>query len=369
MKTKAAVFYEVNQPLSIEELELDQPKADEVLVKLAYAGLCRSDWHIMAGELPVGMAPMVLGHEGAGVVEAVGSNVTRVKPGDHVALVFVPSCGKCHWCISGMSELCDVGAVALKGPQLDGTYRLHSRNNHEVGQMCLVGSFTQYTVVHQNAVCIIEKDYGLDVASLVSCGVATGFGAAVNRAQVKPGSSVLVIGVGGIGMNAVQGAKASGAGMIIAADIHDGKLGWAKEFGATHTINAKKEDVVAKALELTNGIGVDYAFEAIATPATVGQAFAATSKAGTVVVIGLASATDTTVPMSLLDLVLLKKTVMGTLYGSGNPQIEIPRLLKMHKHGQLMLNELITRTYSLDQINEGYADLQAGKNIRGVIKF
>lgn len=369
MKTKAAVIYAPNEPLKVEELELDEPKAGEVLVKMAYAGLCHSDWHVIDGELPTGMLPMALGHEGSGTVEKVGPGVTRIKPGDHVVLTFIPSCGKCRWCVSGMTQLCDLGAGILAGPQSDGTYRMHNKEGQDVGQMCVISTFSQYTVAHQDSVCVIDKDYPLDVACLVGCGVATGFGAAVYRARVTPGSSVLVIGVGGIGMNVVQGAKSSNASMIIAADTEDRKLEWAKDFGATHTINPNKEDLVAKVLELTNGMGVDFSFEAIATPPTIGQAFAATGKGGTLVVIGLTPATAETIPISPLNLVLLQKSIMGTLYGSGNPQVEIPKLLNMHKHGQIKLNELITKRYKLEDINDGYADLLAGKNLRGVIEF
>ncbi len=369
MKTKAAVFYAANEPFKVEELELDEPKFGEVRVKMAYAGLCHSDWHVMDGDLPVGMSPMVMGHEGAGVVDAVGPGVSRIKQGDHVVLTFIPSCGKCKWCVSGMTQLCDLGAGILQGPQVDGTYRFHNNGGQDFGQMCMISTFSEYTIANQDSICVIDKSHSLDGACLVGCGVATGVGAAIHRAKVTPGSSVLVVGVGGIGMNAVQGARIANASTIIAADINDGKLGWSKEFGATHTINSSKEDLVTRVMEITNGVGVDFAFEAIATPETIGQAFAATGKAGTTVVIGLSAATADSVPISPLMLVLYQKSLVGTLYGTANPQAEIPLLLNMHKSGQLMLNELITRTYTLDQINEGYADMLAGKNIRGVIKF
>ena len=184
MKTKAAVFYDASQPLKVEELTLDEPKAGEVRVKMAYAGLCHSDLHVMDDELPVGMTPMALGHEGSGVVDAVGPGVTRVKAGDHVVLTFIPSCGKCRWCVSGMTQLCDLGAGILAGPQMDGTYRMHNEGGQDVGQMCIISTFSEYTVVNQDSVCKIDDSYSLDVACLVGCGVATGFGAVVNRAQV-----------------------------------------------------------------------------------------------------------------------------------------------------------------------------------------
>jgi len=312
MKTKAALFTEPDKTFKVQEVELDEPKVGEVRVKMAYAGLCHSDWHVMDGDLPVGIAPMAMGHEGSGVVDAVGPGVTRIKQGDHVVLTFIPSCGKCKWCVSGQTMLCDLGAGILAGAQQDGTFRMHTADGKDVGQMCTISTFSEYTIANQDSVCVVDSSYPLDVACLVGCGVATGFGAAVHRAKVQPGSSALVIGVGGIGMNAVQGAKAAGATTIIAADINDGKLGWAKEFGATHTINPNKEDLVARVMEITNGEGVNYAFEAIATPETIGKAFDSTSKGGTTVVIGLSPATATAVPVNPLMLVLYQKALLGT---------------------------------------------------------
>lgn len=369
MKTMAAVSYAPGQPLVIEELELDEPRAGEVLVKMAAVGLCHSDYHVMAGDRPVGMRPMVLGHEGAGIVEAVGPGVTRIKPGDHVVLTFIPSCGKCRWCVSGMTHACALAVNIAKGPQLDGTYRLHTSKGQDVGQFCLIGAFSEYTVVNQDSVCMIDQSYPLEVACLVGCGVVGGFCAAVNRARVTPGSSVLVIGVGGVGMNVVQGARAASATTIIAADVFERKLAWARTFGATHTINTRETDLVEQVMEITDGAGVDYAFEAISSPETIGQAFAATAKLGTVVVIGLTPAVVESLPISPLNLVLSQKTLMGTIYGTSNAQVEIPKLLNLYQHGQLKLAELVTNTYALDEINQGYADMLAGKNIRGVITF
>jgi NDMA-dependent alcohol dehydrogenase len=369
MRTRAAVSYEPGKPLVIEELEIEEPRAGEVLVEMAAVGLCHSDYHVMAGDRPVGMRPIVLGHEGAGVVEAVGPGVTRIRRGDHVVLTFIPSCGKCRWCVAGMSHSCVLSAHIAKGPQIDGTFRLRSRAGQPVGQFCLLGAFSEFAVVNQDSVCVIDKGYRLDVACLVGCGVVGGFGAVVNRARVRPGSSVLVIGVGGVGINVVQGARVSGATTIIAVDVLDQKLTWAKEFGATHTVNANQTDVVRKVMEITDGVGVEVAFEVISSPATIGQAFAATARMGAVVVIGLTPAVVESLPISPLHLVLFQKTLMGTLYGTSNPQVEIPRLLSLYAHGQIKLDELITQTYRLDQINQGYADMLAGKNIRGVLRF
>ena len=370
MKTRAAVIYTPKEPIRVEELELDEPKVGEVRVKMSAVGLCRSDHHVAVGNRSVGMMPMALGHEGAGIVEKVGEGVTRCKPGDHVVLMYIPACGKCRWCLAGHSHACVEQVGLAKGPQRDGTYRLRNQASQAVGQFCMLGAFSERVVAHEDSVCVIDQDYPLEVACLVGCGVAGGFGAAVHRAKVTPGSRVLVLGVGGVGMNVIQGAVAAGATTIIAADVFDQKLAWAKEFGATHTIHSGKEDVVAQAMQITGGAGVDFAFEVISSPATIAQAFAATAKLGTVVVIGLTpAAIDDSLPISPLQLVLAQKTLMGTLYGGGNQRVEIPRLLDLYRRGRLKLNELVTQTYSLDEINQGYADMVAGRNIRGVIKF
>jgi NDMA-dependent alcohol dehydrogenase len=369
MKTMAAVSYEPGRPLVLEELEIEEPKAGELLVKMAAVGLCHSDYHVMTGDRPVGMRPMVLGHEGAGVVEAVGPRVTRFKPGDHVVLMFIPSCGKCPYCVSGMTHACILAPNIAKGPLLDGSYRLHNRKGQEIGQFCLLGAFSEYAVVNQDSICFIDPLYPLKAACLVGCGVVGGIGAAVNRAKVRAGASVLVIGVGGVGMNVVQGARLCGATTIIAADLFGRKLSWAKTFGATHTIHAEREDLVSKVMEITNGTGVEYAFEVVSTPETIGQAFEATAKLGKVVVIGITPAHFETLPISPLNLLLFQKTLMGSLYGTSNAQVEIPKLLYMYKKGQIKIEELITNTYTLDQINQGYADMIEGRNIRGVVSF
>ena len=367
MKTRAGVIYAPGEPIRVEEVELDSPRDNEVQVRIVAAGICHSDYHIIVGDLPAYL-PMALGHEGAGIVEEVGSKVTSVKPGDHVVLSFIPGCGTCRYCTSGHANLCNQGAAILAGPQLDGTFRMH-KDGMDIGQMCVISTFAERTVVPELSVVPIPDYYPLNRAVLVGCGVPTGVGAVIHRAKVTPGSTVMVIGCGGIGSNAIQGAAIAGARMVIAVDVNDFKLEKAKELGATHTINSTREDPVQVARDLTWGEGVDYAFEAIATPATIGQAYAATGKNGTVVVIGLTPATAESIPIPPLDLVLFQKTLMGTLYGDSQPRNDIPNLLKMYGAGKLKLDELVTRTYTLDQINEAYADMVAGKNIRGVIEF
>ncbi|HEV2583239.1 MAG TPA: Zn-dependent alcohol dehydrogenase [Ktedonobacteraceae bacterium] len=368
MKTRTAVLYAPGEPIRVEEIELDPPKEHEVQVRMVAAGICHSDYHIISGELP-SYLPFALGHEGAGIVEEVGSLVTSVKPGDHVVLTFIPSCGTCRYCTSGHANLCNLGASILAGPQLDGTFRMHAADGTGVGQMCVISTFSERSVVPEASVVKIEDYYPLNRAVLVGCGVATGVGAVIHRAKIEPGSTVMVIGCGGIGMNAVQGAVIAGARMIIAVDKVDFKLEKAKEFGATHTINSTREDPVQISKDLTWGEGVDYAFEAIATPATIGQAYACLGKNSTLVVIGLTPYTAESIPIPPLDLVLWQKSIMGTIYGDSQPRNDIPNLLKMFHAGKLKLNELVTRTYTLDQVNEAYADMLAGKNIRGVIEF
>jgi len=369
MKTLAAVSYEPGKPMMVEELELDEPKANDILVKISAVGLCHSDYHALVGNRPVGMRPMVLGHEGAGVVVRVGDGVENIRPGDHVVLMFLPSCGKCPWCLAGNTHACVLGPTIAQGPQPDGGYRMHTKNGLDVGQFCLLGAFSEYTVVHKQSVCVIDKDIPLEAACLVGCGVVGGFGAAVNRAQVRPGSSVLIIGTGGIGTNIIQGAVSVSATTIITADRFDHKLEWSRSFGATHTINVDKENLVERVMEITDNRGVDYAFEAISRPETIAMAFDATAKLGKVVVVGLTPSKFESLPISPLSLVLTQKTLMGSIYGTSNARIEIPKLLYMYKRGQIKLDELVTNTYSLNDINQGYDDLMAGRNIRGIVKF
>src|SRR5216684_2638309 len=274
MKTRTAVLYAPGEAIRVEEIELDPPKEREVQVRMVAAGVCHSDYHLVTGELP-GYLPMARGHEGAGIVEEVGSAVTNCKPGDHVVLSFIPSCGQCFYCTRGHTNLCNMGASILMGPQLDGSFRMHNAQGHDIGQLCVISTFSERTVVPDISVVPIADYYPLNRAVLVSCGVPTGVGAVIHRAKVVPGSTVMIVGCGGIGSNIVQGAALAGARMIIAVDIHDFKLEKAKELGATHTINSTKQDPVEVARELTWGLGVDYAFEAISTTETIGQAYRA----------------------------------------------------------------------------------------------
>lgn len=287
MFTMAALFRAPGAPLSIERIELDPPGPTEVLVRVAAVGLCRTDYHVMRGERRVAMEPMALGHEAAGVVEGMGAAVQGIAIGDHVALTFIPGCGRCRWCRQGLHHLCAEGPRITQGPQLAGGYRRRDDEGREVGAFCMIGAFSERTVVDEASVIVIDRDIPLDLASLVACGVPAGVGAARHRAKVKPGDSVLVVGCGGDGMNVVQGARLCGASTIIAADLVQAKLDWARDFGATHTVKAEGEALTRAVLALTEGVGVNHAFVCIDPPATLVPAFRATAKAGNVVVTAL----------------------------------------------------------------------------------
>jgi NDMA-dependent alcohol dehydrogenase len=369
MESRAAVFREIGAPVAIERITLDPPGPTELLVRIAAVGLCRTDYHVMRGERRVAMQPMVLGHEAAGVVEHIGDAVGGIKAGDHVILTFIPACGKCQWCRQGLHHLCAEGPRITQGPQLDGTYRRRDRDGHAVGAFCMTGAFAERTIVDQASVIVIDKDIPFDLASLVACGVPAGVGAARHRARVQPGESVLVVGCGGDGMNVVQGARLCGAAQIIAADIVPAKLEWAREFGATHGVDAQGEALTRAVLELTGGLGVNHAFVCIDPSATLLPAFRATAKGGNVVVTALTPDTVTEIKIPPLELFVTQKAIMGAVYGFASPRLQIPELLGLYRKGGIKLRELITRRYRLDEINQGYADLDAGKNLRGVVVF
>jgi len=284
-------------------------------------------------------------------------------------LTFIPGCGRCRWCQQGLHHLCAEGPRITQGPQLDGSFRRRDRDGRDVGAFCMIGAFAERTVVDQASVLVVDKDIPFDLAALVACGVPAGVGAARYRARVKPGDSVLVVGVGGDGMNVVQGARLCGATQIIAADIVQAKLDWAKDFGATHGVNATGEALTKAVLALTEGVGVHHAFVCIDPPSTLLPAFRATAKAGNVVVTALSPDTVTEIKIPPLELFVTQKAIMGAVYGFASPRLQIPELLGLYRKGALKLRELITRSYRLDQINQGYADLEAGNNIRGVVLF
>jgi alcohol dehydrogenase (nicotinoprotein) len=366
MKTRAAVVYEYGKPMEIEELELDGPRDGEVLIRYTHSGLCHSDLHVISGDLPARL-PMVLGHEGAGIVEEVGPGVTRVKPGDHVVCSFIPNCGTCRYCATGRQSICDMGATILDG-FLPGPRFAMTGARGEYGGMCMLGTFSQYGVIHQNSAVKVDDDLPLDKAVLVGCGVPTGWGSAVNSAGVSAGDTVAVYGVGGIGINAVQGARYAGAKYVVAIDPQALKREKALELGATHAF-ATAAEAQEKITEITRGQGADSAIITVGVVdnQVVEAAFNATGKDGVTVITGLSGLFTPTVQLPGAMLTLFRKTVKGSLFGDCNPTADIPKILGLYQSGDIKLDELVTRTYTLEQVNEGYADLEAGKNVRGVI--
>jgi S-(hydroxymethyl)glutathione dehydrogenase/alcohol dehydrogenase len=353
---KAAVLYERRTPLVIDDLDLAPPGAGEVEVRLVASGVCHSDLHHVQRDTPT-VLPVVLGHEGAGIVSTVGPNVTRVAPGDHVIIAFGPKCGECYYCVRGMPYLCTPARPAR--PRL-------FKNGQVINQFLEVATYAERTVVSEKNVVKIRDDAPLAVCSLVACGVTTGIGAVINTARVEPGSNVVVIGTGGVGLNVVQGARLAGAARIIAVDVRDNKLEFARAMGATHLINAAREDVVERVRALTGGYGADYAFEVIGNPATINQAYESIRKGGTAVVVGVA---DENAELTIKPVWLMRqaKTLMGCAYGSARPQVDFPRIVDLYMEGRIKLDELITRRFGLDEINEAFRAMEAGEVARGVI--
>jgi S-(hydroxymethyl)glutathione dehydrogenase / alcohol dehydrogenase len=320
----------------------------------------------MCGDLAMPL-PIVLGHEGAGIIEAVGDGVTSVTIGDHVILVWRGSCGRCDYCANGRPALCDLGtAMRFKGTMPDGTMRFRNSAGQPIRHYAGVSAFSSHSTMPEASVVKIDRDFEFTKAALVGCGVITGVGAVVHATQVRYGSTVAIIGCGGIGLNMVQAAKLVGAQQIIAVDIHATKLAHARLFGATHTVDATQGDPVAAIKELTNGQGAEFTFEALGTGATVAQAFDATRKGGKCVIAGIASPSDRA-PININQLVYTEKTLIGTLYGTTRPRHDLHTLIDMHRAGKLMLDELITQTWKLEEINEAYASLLRGEVARSLI--
>ena len=381
MKTRAAVLWGIGQEWKVEDIDLDPPKAGEVLVQMKAAGMCHSDEHVVTGDMSLpnevaiemGMSPMfpiIGGHEGAGIVMEVGPGVTSVVPGDHVSASFIPSCGHCHYCSTGRQNLCDLGAMTFTtGMITDGTVRHHCRGE-DLNVLAKLGTFSEHTVVAEASVIKVEPDLAFDAVCLVSCGVATGWGSAVERAGVRPGDVVVVVGIGGIGINAVQGAAMAGASKVIAIDPVEFKRETAMEMGATHTFSSMAEAIPA-VNEISWGRMAD---KVIMTPGVLhgdlmAEAMTLTGKGGTCVATAVAPMAQTEASVNLFELTMWQKEIKGAIFGALNPRADIPKLLGLYRDGDLKLDELITQRYTLDQINEGYQDMRDGKNIRGVITF
>jgi S-(hydroxymethyl)glutathione dehydrogenase/alcohol dehydrogenase len=363
---RAAVLTEVNKPLQILDLEQEGPRAGEVRVQVKAAGVCMSDWHIMNGDWPLPL-PMVLGHEAAGIVAELGPGVSNVKRGDHVIFSFRPHCGHCRYCSTGRTVLCSGHNDSPRWRMHDGSARL-KLNGEAVNQMARIGTFSQYVVCPAEQVVAVRKDLPWTHAAIIGCSVATGVGAVIRHANVAAGSSVLVVGCGGVGLNVVQGAKLAGAKIIIACDLLDNKLAYARQFGATHTINARHEDVLKRVQELTAGFGADYAFDAIGGEQTAALVVDAIAAAGHAVLVGI-PAFSARAAISPSAMVYGEKKLTGTYYGSIRPAIDFAVLADLDMDGRIDLETLISRTYAFDDINEGFRLLLSGTVARGVITF
>ncbi|WP_445164198.1 Zn-dependent alcohol dehydrogenase [Mycobacterium sp. Dal123C01] len=382
MKSRAAILHDVGGPWSVEDFELDAPRAGEVLVEMAAAGMCHSDDHILKGDmsapnemlrslgLPT-MFPMIGGHEGSGVVREVGDGVTEFVPGDHVVMSFVAVCGQCRWCASGMEYICDMGASVLTpGMPTDGTYRHHTAEGKPLGHLAKVGAFAKHTVVSTNSLVKIEPHLPLAPSALLSCAIPTGFGSVANRSNMRPGDTVVVIGVGGIGTGAIQGARVGGAAYIVAVDPVEFKQKSALQFGATHTA-ATAVEALDLVRDLTYGVMADAVVvsPSLIVAEDVRDAVRLTRKGGTCVLTGMTSQLTSSVKIDLQDFILSNKSLAGTVFGSCNPKADIFRLARLYQTGQLQLDEMITKRYRLDDINDAYDDLRNGKIVRGIIDF
>jgi S-(hydroxymethyl)glutathione dehydrogenase/alcohol dehydrogenase len=365
MQIKAALLLAPKTPFVIEELDLEAPHAGEVLVEIKAVGVCHSDWHLVSGATKHPM-PVVAGHEGAGVVHAVGSGVDELSPGDHVVLNWAPSCGECFYCLRDRPNLCDTYTAPIwAGTMLDGTTRLRRTDGSTVYSYCGLASFADHTVVPQQSCVKIRKDVPFESAALVGCAVATGVGAAMFTAAVRPGESVAVIGCGGVGLSCIQGALLCGAETIIAIDQNEAKMQTAKSLGATHAI-LSSPNVVRDVRALTGGRGADHCFEAVGVPALQELAMDLARPGGVVTLAGLSPmGSSTNLPGARI--VREEKTIKGSYYGTVNASRDFPMLLDLYAAGKLRLDELISRRYRLDQINDAYQAMLAGDVARGVI--
>jgi len=364
MQANAAVLYEAKKPLVVEDVELLEPGPHEVQVRWVANGVCHSDLHVMTGDYPHPL-PVILGHEAAGVVEKIGPGVETVTPGDHVCSSYIPSCGRCWYCIGGQPTMC-----ALRDKprwfMLDGTSRFR-KNGQPLHHFLQVAGYATHTVLPEQSVIPIRKDAPLDLACLVSCGVLAGAGPVFNRAKVPPGASVAVFGCGGVGLNTIQAARMVGAGKIIAVDVNKQKLTWAEEFGATHAVDASKEDPVERVHAISGMGGVDFAFEVVGTQKTIEQALASTHRGGTCVVVGVSPAgTRLSIDPGML---LQQRVLTGTSFGGGHQRTDVPLLLDLFMDGKYQLKELVSRRLPLAELNHAFDLMKQGEVKRSVIVY
>lgn len=367
MKTKAAVVTEINQ-LVIETVELESPKTGEVLVRMQAAGVCHSDLHTLKGELTT-VLPVVLGHEGAGIVESVGPGVTHLKPGDAVLVNWLPACEACPNCLNGHPNICQqFNTTTFAGLMRDGTSRLRGRHGQPIKQYLGAATLSEFVVIDQASAIPIPPDVPFDVAAIIGCAVATGVGAVLNTANVTAGSSAVIIGCGGVGLSLIQGCRLTGCYPIVAVDVIDDKLNFAQDMGATHTINAATEKM-HKALYQILPNRPDYVFDSVGSAKTIPQALRTARPGGTAVIVGLHSATDE-VPISPAHLIFENKRLLGSFAGSIVPKVDLPRLITLYRAGKLQLDKLITNRYTLDELPAAFEAMEKGHIPgRGVIMF
>ena len=372
MKTRAAILTEIPGKYEVAELELEAPRRGEITVQLAASGMCHSDDHIARGDLPSETLPMCCGHEGAGIVVEVGPDTPDWEVGDHVVLATLPSCGRCRWCQTGMGNLCELSASLLRGARFNDidSFRLAMDDGTPVGQWCGVGTFSEYSTVGVESAVKIDPSIPLDRACLVGCAVNTGWGSAVNVAEVAPNDTVIVMGAGGIGAFAIQGAVHAGAANVIAVDPLPFKREMAGKFGATHMAGDMTE-ATELAQSMTNGQGADAAIITVGVlePSMITEAFASIRKAGACVITSLGPSTDFGIPVSAFELTLYQKKLLGSMFGAVAPIRDTVKMLELYQAGRLNLDDVVTTRYGLDEVNQGYADMHAGRNVRGLVDF
>jgi Zn-dependent alcohol dehydrogenase len=366
MKIRAAVVPVTNQ-LSIETIELDPPRAGEVLVRTVAAGVCHSDLHTLRGQLRA-QPPLVLGHEGAGVVEQVGPGVTRVKVGDRVLVNWLPACESCEMCLEGRPNLCErLASTTFSGLMLDGTSRLRTVGGQMLKHYLSASSMAEYMVLSEASAIPFPADVPFEIAAIIGCAVVTGAGAAFNTARVRAGRAAAVIGCGGVGLSAILGCRAAGCHPIIAIDVMDEKLEFARKMGATATINSRNLDLVETLKSMTR-LGPEYVFDSVGSLHTIPQALKAVRPGGSAVVVGLHAARED-VPVSAGNLVLQNKRLLGSFFGSARPRLDLPMLVELYRAGRLPLDQLISKRYPLDRLPEAFQDMETGSAGRGIIVF
>lgn len=364
--SKAVIYREGDDSVTVEEIRVDAPRRHEVTVEIAACGVCHSDLSATNGTIPI-PPPLVLGHEGAGVVVEVGEDVSDLSVGDHVVTIFVSMCGRCRYCVTGRPTLCDQAADTV-ATLPDGTVRTRDADGNPLNVFTGCGVMSRFATLHEDSVVKIDPEIPLDRAALIGCGVMTGVGAAINTAKVEAGSTTAVFGAGGVGLNVIQGCAIAGASTIVAVDTAAEKLEMARRFGATHTLRPDEEENVVKSIRSLTGGGADYAFECVGAGDVVAQAYGAVRKGGTAVAVGVAPPKDRT-SIRTASLVFGEKTLTGSYFGSARPREDFPRLLALYRSGRLLLDELITEVYPVEDAPRAFSDLVEGKNARGVIRF